>query len=150
VSLLVLSALRCDGLRWDLKCLMSGLDSVFTGSGLDLLRQYKGKKSIPCVYRHERITSAHACISERFLRIQASRDPDFRYARNALWDYYKGKVGPEYRKSGTLDACIQESFSVKRNASNLRVNQKKKHVGQRYRINEDIMKELALSFKNWL
>jgi hypothetical protein len=24
--------------------------------------------------------------------IQASRVPDFRYARNALWDYYKGKV----------------------------------------------------------
>jgi hypothetical protein len=29
-------------------------------------------------------------------RIQASRVPDFRYARNALWDYYKEKVSPSY------------------------------------------------------
>jgi len=31
--------------------------------------------------------------------IQASRVPDFRYARNALWDYYKGKVSPKWAKT---------------------------------------------------
>jgi hypothetical protein len=57
---------------------------------------------------------AHACISERFLR-------------------------------------IQESFSVKRNDRNLRVYKtfcRYSFVGQRYCVNEDIMKELAVSFKN--
>jgi hypothetical protein len=46
---------------------------------------------------------------------------------------------------------IQESFSAKRNARNLRVCKKIRRytfVGQRYCINEDIIKELALSFKN--
>jgi hypothetical protein len=65
---------------------------------------------------HERKTSAHACISEHFLR-------------------------------------IQESFSVKRNARNVWVYKKIRRytfVGQRYCINEDIMKELALSFLNRL
>jgi hypothetical protein len=66
--------------------------------------------------RHKWTTFAHACISERFLR-------------------------------------IQESFGVKQNACNLRVYTKCHQytfVEQIYCINEDIIKEFALSFKNSL